>query len=183
MSSTNVFAAAFATNGPPGIIHPFLVENYAWVDLRLRELYYGYALSSDNCDEYQDAGLLKEKWDWVDKRLSENSIQTGKIMCPCHMTWANYHSKATHFYLEDIDNLDDYRLECQSPTPQNKYLFISLASPNNREYDYCEDANSVRSLDLESLSPQCSECDYESDISTLLDEFDDEWSNFNPYDN
>jgi hypothetical protein len=45
------------------------VEHYAWVDERLAELYYGYALTADNCDEYQDAGLLKEKWAWVDRRL------------------------------------------------------------------------------------------------------------------
>ena len=46
-----------------------LIEKYAWVDQGLEELYYRYALTSENCDEFQDAGLLKEKWAWVDKKL------------------------------------------------------------------------------------------------------------------
>lgn len=44
-------------------------EKYAWVDQGLEELYYRYALTAENCDEYQDAGLLKEKWAWVDRKL------------------------------------------------------------------------------------------------------------------
>ena len=35
-----------------------LIEKYAWVDQGLEELYYRYALTAENCDEYQDAGLL-----------------------------------------------------------------------------------------------------------------------------
>jgi hypothetical protein len=46
-----------------------LIEKYAWVDQGLEELYYRYALTAENCDEFQDAGLLKEKWAWVDKKL------------------------------------------------------------------------------------------------------------------
>jgi hypothetical protein len=46
-----------------------LIEKYAWVDQGLEELYYRYALTAENCDEFQDAGLLKEKWAWVDRKL------------------------------------------------------------------------------------------------------------------
>jgi len=54
---------------------PSLVENYAWVDERLREMYYGYALTSFNCSEYEAEGLLNENWSWVDDRL----VQMSKI--------------------------------------------------------------------------------------------------------
>ena len=38
-------------------------ENYAWVDDRLRELYYG--------DDLKDTYLLTENYAWVDDRLRE----------------------------------------------------------------------------------------------------------------
>ena len=85
------------TNSPPGIIHPFLIENYAWVDECLTLMYcknnnrdehnydehnydehnYDYTETkySENCDEYQDACLLKEKWAWASKTTSPNKIE------------------------------------------------------------------------------------------------------------
>ena len=67
------------TNSPPGIIHPFLIENYAWVDECLTLMYckninydeHNY----EKCDEYQDACLLKEKWAWASKNASPNKIE------------------------------------------------------------------------------------------------------------
>ena len=38
-------------------------ENYAWVDKKLRELYYG--------DDFKDMCLLNENYAWVDERLRE----------------------------------------------------------------------------------------------------------------
>ena len=46
-------------------------ENYAWVDERLRELYYGYALTDENIDEFEEMVLLNENYAWVDERLRE----------------------------------------------------------------------------------------------------------------
>ena len=46
-------------------------ENYAWVDERLNELYYGYALTDENIDEFEEMGLLNENYAWVDERLNE----------------------------------------------------------------------------------------------------------------
>jgi hypothetical protein len=53
-------------------------EKYAWVDQGLEELYYKYALTAENCDEFQDAGLLIQKWAWVDKKLEEKEIKINK---------------------------------------------------------------------------------------------------------
>jgi hypothetical protein len=36
------------------------VENYAWVDEKLREIYYGYALTEQNLDEYQYNDLFTD---------------------------------------------------------------------------------------------------------------------------
>jgi len=46
-------------------------EKFDWVDQRLQEMYHGYAFTSDNCDDFMEAGLLGERWSWVDQRLEE----------------------------------------------------------------------------------------------------------------
>lgn len=43
----NVIQLALDFNAPPGLVHPLFVENYDWVDNRLRELYYEYDLSDE----------------------------------------------------------------------------------------------------------------------------------------
>ena len=78
MSSLNVFQIAKDMNGPPGLVHPLLVENYAWVDERLREMYNIYALTASNCDEYEATGLLSENYAWVDARLAEKCVITAE---------------------------------------------------------------------------------------------------------
>lgn len=65
------FQTAIDLNDHSGITMPSLAENFAWVDERLRELYYGYALSATNCDEFEAAGLLKENWAHIDLKLEE----------------------------------------------------------------------------------------------------------------
>jgi len=76
-------------NAPPGILHPILTEKWAWVDDRLREIYYGEdhdelneeTFSEDilngeifeevSLDDEEENGLFKENWGWVDERLRE----------------------------------------------------------------------------------------------------------------
>ncbi len=78
-----------AINAPPGILHPILTEQWAWVDDRLREIYYGEdhdelneeTFSEDilngeifeevSLDDEEENGLFKENWGWVDERLRE----------------------------------------------------------------------------------------------------------------
>lgn len=40
-------AINFNASAPPGLINPLFIENYDWVDNRLRELYYDYDLSDE----------------------------------------------------------------------------------------------------------------------------------------
>jgi hypothetical protein len=177
MSSLNVFQAAMDMNGPPGLVHPLLVENFAWVDERLREMYNGYALTDSNCDEYEAAGLLKENWAWVDRRLEEMCNQKEKKrpfpLCPLPITWgyprpcdrlecieddeSSVESCIGHKRKRSESDLSDHkveagratkRLHCQSPILTGKYLF-ELSNQFCEGYSY--DAESVSSLDLGSL--------------------------------
>ena len=83
-------------------------ENYAWVDRRLEELYYGYALTADNCDEFQDAGLLTEKWAWVDdllhKKYSDECYddETEVLLCPAPLSWVDYRERYEQMPLEEV---------------------------------------------------------------------------------
>jgi hypothetical protein len=90
-----VFQVAMDLYSPPGITHPILKENYAWVDERLREMYYGYALTSDNYDEFKYNDLLKENYDWVDRKLEEMCKQDevdNQVFQS--LNWCNYKSEA-----------------------------------------------------------------------------------------
>jgi hypothetical protein len=153
-------------NGPPGLTHPLLVENYAWVDDRLRELYNGYALTSSNCDEYEAAGLLKENWAWVDERLTEmcavSELDLLSYSCPAPLAWANYRSGANLDCIEESNSVgkkrkrsesdvSDYeieagrvikRLRCQSPIPSGKYMDELTGL---EFYDYASEVSSIGS--------------------------------------
>lgn len=158
MSSINIFNIAMDMNGPPGLTHPFLVENYAWVDERLREMYYGYALTAANSDEYEAAGLLRENYAWVDNRLAEKCAMSDRDMlrlsCPAPIAWANYRvgakldcieedSESVESYIghkrkRSESDISDYeveagrvikRLRCQSPIPTGKYTYTPLSNP------------------------------------------------------
>ena len=154
MSSFNVFQIAKEMNGPPGIVHPLLVENYAWVDERLRAMYNGYALTSSNCDEYEAAGLLKENYAWVDERLEEMCTITKPdfLPCPLPITWRGRNSENPKPLEDDESSVESYighkrkrsesdisdyeveagraikRLRCQSPIPTCKYYSL-LSNP------------------------------------------------------
>jgi hypothetical protein len=146
-SFNNVFQIAKDMNGPPGLVHPLLVENYAWVDERLREMYNGYALTASNCDEYEAAGLLKENYAWVDASLAEKCEVTDEdfLPCPLPLTWGG-RDDGTLVSIEDESSVESYighkrkrsesdisdceveagraikRLRCQSPIPTGKFV-------------------------------------------------------------
>jgi len=176
MSSINVFQVAMDLNGPPGLTHPLLVEKYAWVDERLREMYNGYALTASNCDEYEAAGLLTENWAWVDDRLEQMcKISDDDILPPAlaPLTWVNYRGNAVLECLEEEEerlsghkrsrsesDISDYeeeaqrvvkRLRCQSPLPTGKCineLFDNKIVLGNydEEYELATEVSSIASV-------------------------------------
>ena len=52
------------------------IEQYSWVDARLSEMYNRYALTSENIDDYMEAGLLNERWAWADSLLETKAQET-----------------------------------------------------------------------------------------------------------
>ena len=73
-----------------------MIENYAWVDECLRQMYYGYALTVENYDEFEDAGLLTEdgpllteNWAWVDDNLEEMCMPMERMPILAPDEWAD----------------------------------------------------------------------------------------------
>ena len=179
-SFNNVFQIAKDMNGPPGLVHPLLVENYAWIDKRLREMYHSYALTASNCDEYEVAGLLSENYAWVDKSLADKYKISDEDFLPCPLPlWlmprngreqTSVESYISHKRKRSESDISDYeaeagrvikRMRCQTPIPTCKYYSL-LSNPfcnlDCERYNFIAEANaeeeyeadSVSSLDLES---------------------------------
>lgn len=183
-------SVAMDTYAPPGLTHPLLVENYAWVDQRLREKYYGYALTSANIDEFESADLLTENYDWVDRRLEELCAPKPTRYCPLALTpitWLDYRRKADFELLEDPyqkfvgikrkryeSDISDYevdvdrvikRLYCQSPIPKGKlYVNIPHIISENEDEDNCD--SDMVSVDLSDIT-------YEEGCAQVSDAEDD----------
>ena len=63
----NAFIAPDLLSGPPGLVHPLLVEKYAWVDARLEEM---CSAVEENDDNYQNFKILTENEAWLETWLS-----------------------------------------------------------------------------------------------------------------
>ena len=143
--------------GPPGLTHPFFVENYAWVDQLLREKYYSYALTSQNVDEYQAADLLTENYAWVDERLEEMCAPKDEefplLLAP--ITWTNYRGDA------ELEELDHHLSGIKRKRSKSdiSYYEVEVDSANNR----LDCAASIATLDLSDIS--CDESDDDEIVS------------------
>jgi hypothetical protein len=137
-------------------VDTLLKENWNWVDKRLEELYYGYGLTSDNYDDYIDAGLLVEMGAWVDEKLqSQFDVEfEDKILCPASMSWVLYKETPKQYCLEaepDISNhssdeecaLNMIDVESFPPHPiDNSYLYavadeVSSMLSDLEEFENC----------------------------------------------
>ena len=80
----------------------YLRECWSWVDKQLEELYYGYALTVENSDEYMAVGLLTENWAWVDNKLEAMCrAKDLRILCPAPISWVYYRDDDTTVPLEE----------------------------------------------------------------------------------
>jgi hypothetical protein len=146
-----------AINAPPGIVHPILTEKWAWVDGRLREIYYGedydelneetfydeVSLEEDTLnegfleeeeEEEEENGLFKENWAWVDERLSEKydlePVEDVSLR-QCPLTWMDYRFglEVTHQTLEEMSYIPPIRRE----DPYNPFDCSKLFSLYNED--------------------------------------------------
>lgn len=104
-----------------------LSEKYNWVDKRLYEKYYGYALSCENVDEFIEAGFLGEQSSWIDFALEKMCNPTIPPLCPTSPCWImdpQFNRKRAESdisdYEEEIDRIMSgfHRL---SPISKGKY--------------------------------------------------------------
>jgi len=154
-SFNDMFQIAKDLNSPPGIVHPLLIENYNWVDERLRNMYYSYAPTTSNCDEY-NALNNDFNYDGVfDDSLYDKSNMRKRSESDI--------SK----YEEEIEKVI-IRVNSQSPIQAGKIypiftnLFCSLNNDLINILDYDEDA--LSSINIKSY------CDYVS-INNNDDEY------------
>ena len=63
----NAFITPDLLSGPPGLVHPLLVEKYAWVDAILEKM---CSDVEENDDNYQNLKILTENEDWLEKWMS-----------------------------------------------------------------------------------------------------------------
>ena len=98
----------------------FLKENWAWVDKRLRELYYGYGLNDATFNEEQDDNLLNDNYDWVDEKLSDqyedlftsaSIVLEDEYLTQCPSIWMNYEFDINFKPLEDLSYMYTIRRE------------------------------------------------------------------------
>jgi len=145
-----VFQIAKDFNGPPGLVHPLLVENFDWVDERLHEMYNGSTEYFPLCplplwlrprDSKQEVSL-------EDDETSVESYICHKRKCS-EPDISNYKAK---------DGEVIKRLGCQSPIPTGKYHPL-LTNPfcnldceryNELASNVAYKKDSVSSIDLES---------------------------------
>lgn len=162
-------SSIFGSNTPmESGVNTLLKENWSWVDQRLDELYYEYSITSDNCDDYIEAGLLVERGAWVDEKLQRQFDIENKdiILCPASMSWVLYKETPKQYCLEadpDISNHSDDE-ECVL----NMIAINSLLPPdpidNSYLYAVADEVSSVVSEaeGFENCSPitACSEMTY-----------------------
>ncbi len=150
---TTAIAIASDLNGPPGIIHPLLQENYDWVDKHLEELYYGYALTEDNYDEYINCDLISDKWSSMDSDLENQNNNIDFLPCPASIVWVNYRSFPSQHRIESMDDFVEHRNRAESDISdhiEEIYRAVSCSTVNNDYYDYYLDISSPRSCESES---------------------------------
>lgn len=166
-------------------------ENWGWVDERLRELYYGYALNEETYDEYQGDGLFKENWAWVDESLSEKydlEPVEDVSLTQCPLTWMDYRFgvEVTHQTLEEMSYIPPIlREDPYNPFDSSEFSLeshirdleeMSYIQPILREDPYNPvDCSKLFGLcDEDSLMELESSLDLGSNVNSdeLLDEYD-----------
>jgi hypothetical protein len=159
MSLSRAIAIACDLNGPPGIVHPLLQENYDWVDKRLGELYHSYALSDDS----------SEQWSSVDSDIENQYNSLEFLPCPAPVVWVNYRSQPSQHRIESTENLEQRDRE-ESDHIEEIYRAVSYSNINNDYYDYYVDILSPRTSDFDQIhynSEELSDVDNDVDIDDI----------------
>ena len=162
-------------------------ENWAWVDQRLEELYHCCSVTSDNCYDYIDAGLLIERWDRINNEMQPqySSEFEDRLPCPAPICWVLYKNLDSQHCLEEeerrsraesdiSDHSDEVeralkRLDCQSPLPTGMF---HIDFDYSHMYAVADEAESVSSsLEADNWFVDCSTIDHCSETSSSVMEW------------
>ena len=176
-----------------GSSSPLFQENWAWVDKRLEELYYGYGLAQDNIDDYVEAGLLDERCAWVDADLQSlyDAEFNYRTPCPAPLSWVLYKEYPKQYCLEEgyeegyeeggyksraESDISDHSAEVEAAL-QMLNLEISLPTginaityPNSYLYAVADE--------IDDEFESCSSISHCSDASEMIFEIDDGYNSF-----
>ena len=182
MSSNNIFQIV---KDLQDLSDPILKENYDWVDTRLREMFYSYALTSSNCDEFETEGLLNERWACVDERLEamcSPSEEEVSLLCPAPVTWVNYRGGVKFECLEEDEQLSGHkRSRSESEISDYGYssdtrLIFQSPSSVNENKNYLFDNKNVLDNELSKDEEDEEYEEYEEDEEFV----EADWGEFDP---
>lgn len=114
-----------------------IIEEYAWVDKLLEEKYNLYALTEENIDDFINAGLLVEQYNYIDKKLEDN----------CTSSNSGHSYISNPFYNIEVEQRFNSDLDLISELSSNDYsneIFLDTSSKdtssNNSIFDELADA-------------------------------------------
>lgn len=158
MSASSVYDIAMGYNAPPGLVHPLLQENYAWVDERLRINQYSFEYDCDDCE--LGIPLRPCPITWVDYRLDHIAKGIEEFEEPIVYKRKRAESDIFDHEEELVTVFKKMKLEnSKFPIAGVKYIYEPLSNPFcNLD---CEHYNYKCSLigqdDNEELEPELSE--------------------------
>ena len=106
---SSAFTNLLSVDGPPGLTHPLLAENYDWVDKRLDELYYNY--TNTNYEYPEDEHIkfntprsvtTNNDDDGADEELCENQSN----ICETDYFENGYLTDVSELTEDELDNYD-----------------------------------------------------------------------------
>ena len=152
---TTIYNTIMNCPAPPGLTHPLLKENFAWVDKRLEQLYYGYALTSENYEDFEY--LYNNKYSDVDSILGVKD----SILGVKEYSILGKRKRSD----SDISEYEEDRIQ-----DNNVYYDFD-------EYDYIYKTDNEED-DLESISLSVSDYDFKSVASdqNVIENYSSDWT-------
>jgi hypothetical protein len=156
MSVSTIHDIVMGLNAPPGLIHPILKENYAWVDERLRNIQHSCEYDYDDCEN-------------------------GFIPCPCPISWVDYRYNHIAKGIEESEEpiVVDYKRKCAESDISDhendiENVFKKLRV-NDISLDYStKNKNAFMPLSNPFCNLDCEEYNYKC---SLIDQEDEEVNN------
>jgi hypothetical protein len=166
MSASSLYDIAMGYNAPPGLVHPILQEQYAWVDERLRLNYYSCQYDCDDCED-------------------------GFIPRPCPISWVDYRYNHIAKGIEEVDDpivIDYKRKRAESDISDHEEELINAFKKmktdddkipvTESKYNYEPLSNPFCNLDCENYNYQCSLIN-KDESEELQPELNDLFKNWN----